>query len=73
MREWTMTYLRRIFFSLLMTSAVSAGQTLFTSGPQAFAGQKYYWLAEWKLEVTLPRKMAEEDQFEVLFGTNYAR
>ncbi len=33
------------------------------------AGQKYYWLAEWRLEVTLPDDVAADDRFEVLFGT----
>jgi len=39
---------------LAAASFVSGGETLFTEGPQEFAGRKYYWLAEWKLEVTLP-------------------
>ncbi|NUQ65805.1 MAG: hypothetical protein HUU20_25345 [Pirellulales bacterium] len=47
----------------------SAAQTLFTSGPQEFAGQKYYWLAEWTLEVTLPADVAPGDRLEVLFGS----
>ena len=38
---------------LSILSVAPAGETLFTSGPQEFTGQKYYWLAEWKLEVTL--------------------
>lgn len=67
-----MTYLRSMFFSLLITSIAIAGQTLFTSGPQGFAGRRYYWLAEWKLEVTLPRDTEEEGRFEVLFGTKGA-
>jgi hypothetical protein len=53
----------------LATSAAQAAETLFTSGPQEFAGQKYYWLAEWKLEVTLPGDVAAGDRFEVLFGS----
>ena len=50
-------------------SACSAGETRFTDGPQEFAGTKYYWLAEWKLEVTLPEDVAPGDRLEVLFGT----
>jgi len=47
----------------------SAAEILFTSGPQEIAGQRYYWLAEWKLEVTLPEDVAADDRLEVLFGT----
>lgn len=54
---------------LTVASAVSAGETLFTSGPQEFGGHKYYWLAEWKLEVTLPDDVAADDRLEVLFGS----
>jgi len=43
--------------------------TPFTSGPQEFAGTRYYWLAEWRLEVTLPEDTAADDCFEVLFGS----
>jgi hypothetical protein len=53
---------------LSVASAVSAGEALFTSGPQEFGGHKYYWLAEWKLEVTLPDDVAVDDRLEVLFG-----
>ena len=59
-------------FVLAILSVVSAGQTLFTSGPQEFAGQKYYWLAEWKLEVTIPDDTTSDDRFEVLFGSKGA-
>ncbi|MBW7989150.1 MAG: hypothetical protein FVQ84_03915 [Planctomycetes bacterium] len=59
-------------FVLAVLSVVSAGETLFTSGPQEFAGQKYYWLAEWKLEVTLPDDTDPADRFEVLFGSKGA-
>jgi hypothetical protein len=52
-----------------VASLSSAAETLFTDGPQEFGGQKYYWLAEWKLEVTLPDDVAAADRFEVLFGT----
>ena len=48
----------------------SAGETLFDStGPQEFGGQRYYWLAEWKLEVTLPDDVTADDRLEVLFGS----
>ncbi len=50
-------------------SLASAGETLFTSGPQEFDGQRYYWLAEWKLEVTIPNDVAPNDRFEILFGS----
>jgi hypothetical protein len=50
-------------------SLASAGETLFTSGPQELGGRRYYWLAEWKLEVTLPDDVAADDRFEVLFGS----
>lgn len=54
---------------LAVVSWASAGETLFTSGPQEFAGRKYSWLAEWKLEVTLPEDVAANDRLEVLFGS----
>lgn len=53
----------------LVASFASGGEVLFTSGPQEFGGRKYYWLAEWKLEVTLPDDVAAGDKLEVLFGT----
>ena len=57
-----------------ITTVVSAadsppGETLFTSGPQEFGGRRYYWLAEWKLEVTIPDDVAADDRLEVLFGS----
>ena len=64
-----MKYQYILVFVLAILSVVSAGETLFTSGPQEFAGQKYYWLAEWKLEVTLPADTDSDDRFEVLFGS----
>ena len=67
-----MKYQYMLVFVLASLSAASAGETLFTSGPQEFAGQKYYWLAEWKLEVTLPGDTALDDQIEVLFGSKGA-
>ncbi len=61
-----------LVFVLSVISVASAGETLFTSGPQEFAGRKYYWLAEWKLEVTLPDDTTSDDRFEVLFGSKGA-
>lgn len=54
---------------LAAAAVVSGAEILFTAGPQEMAGQKYYWLAEWRLEVTLPDDVAADDRFEVLFGT----
>ncbi len=67
-----MKYQYILVFVLATLSVASAGETLFTSGPQEFARQKYYWLAEWKLEVTLPDDTALGDRFEVLFGSKGA-
>ncbi|MHC4676807.1 MAG: hypothetical protein ACYTBZ_30350, partial [Planctomycetota bacterium] len=67
-----MKYQYTLVFVLAALSVASASETLFTSGPQEFAGQKYYWLAEWKLEVTLPEDTALGDRFEVLFGSKGA-
>jgi hypothetical protein len=64
-----MKYQYILVFVLAILSVVSAEETLFTSGLQEFAGQKYYWLAEWKLEVTLPDDTDSDDRFEVLFGS----
>lgn len=59
-----------VFLFLLVTATVApAAEVLFTSGPQEFGGRKYYWMAEWKLEVTLPNDVAADDRFEVLFGS----
>ena len=44
-------------------------EVLFTDGPQSYAQTKYYWLAQWKLVVTLPHYVASDDKLEVLFGT----
>jgi len=51
------------------TPAAQSAETLFPSGPHVYAGRNYYWLAEWKLEVTLPDDVAAGDTFDVLFGT----
>ena len=56
-----------------LVSLASAGETLFTSGPQEFAGRRYYWLAEWKLAVTLPDDVAADDRLQVLFGSKGPR
>ena len=58
---------------LAVVSIASAGETMFTSGPQEFGGRKYYWLAEWKLEVTLPDDVGTNDKLEVLFGSKGSR
>ena len=58
-----------LFWVFAAVSFASAGETLFTSGPQEFAGQKYYWLAEWNLQVTLPDDVTPNDRLEVLFGS----
>jgi hypothetical protein len=51
-----MTY-QHVWIILIATASIaSGGERLFTSGPQEFAGQRYYWLAEWKLEVIRIRK-----------------
>ena len=65
----TMTYQHVVMILIVIASIASGGERLFTSGPQEFAGRRYYWLADWKLEVTLPKDTAEDDRFEVLFGT----
>jgi len=59
-------------FVLATLSLACAGETLFTSGPQEFSGTRYYWLAEWKLEVALPDDTGPDDRFEVLFGSKGA-
>ena len=53
--------------SLLLSA--SAAEVLFADGPQEFQGRRYYWLAEWNLDVTLPHDVAPDDRFEVLFGS----
>ena len=57
-----------ILFLAVLPFASSA-EILFTSGPQEFAGVKYYWLAQWKLEVTVPEDAGSDDRLEVLFGS----
>ena len=57
---------------LLTVPDASASETRFTSGPHEHAGTRYYWLAEWNVEVTLPDDVAPDDRFEVLFGSKGA-
>jgi len=64
---------RLVFLCALATaSAASTAEILFTDGPQEYQGHKYYWLAEWKLDVVLPPDVAPDDRFEVLFGSKGA-
>ncbi len=58
-----------LLFVFATVSLAPAAETLFCSGLQEFEGTSYYWLAEWKLEVTLPEDVAADDRFEVLFGS----
>ncbi len=39
------------------------------AGPQEFEDTEHFWLAEWRLEVTLLEDVADDDRFEVLFGS----
>ncbi len=55
--------------AVVRTGALPAGELLFDAAPQRYAGRPYYWLAEWKLEVTLPADASEGDTLEVLFGS----
>jgi hypothetical protein len=58
-----------MFCVLTAVSLASGAETLFTAGPHEFAGTKYYWLADWKLEVTVPADVGPEDRLAVLFGS----
>ena len=60
-----------VVLAIILATAFAApgAETLFTSGPQEYEGRKYYWLAEWKLEVTVPSDVAIDDRFEVFFGS----
>ncbi len=64
-----MRWLIVLLFVLITATIAPAAEVLFTSGPQEFGGQKYHWMAEWKLEVTLPNDVTADDRFEVLFGS----
>ncbi len=63
--------MKRLAILLLVLGAnlALAAETRFTAGPQEYEGQKYYWLAQWKLEVTIPGDVGPGDRFEVLFGS----
>ena len=61
-----------IVFLFVATSTAVANEVRFTNGPHEFGGARYYWLAEWKLEVTLPGDVTGEDRLEVLFGSKGA-
>ena len=61
---------RGILACLLVTASfASGGEVLFRDGPQELGGTRYYWLAEWTLEVTVPADVAPGDRLEVLFGS----
>ena len=66
--------MQRILFlfvlaALLSSTLVGAEELRFTNGPQEYEGVRYYWLAEWKLEINLPEDVASGDQLELLFGS----
>jgi len=65
---------RLVVLSLFLSIAfsASAAEILFKDGPQEYQGRRYYWLAEWKLDVTLPSDVTAGDRFEVLFGSKGA-
>ena len=64
-----MRYALALLSLITAASLATAAETRFNAGPHEHDGTKYYWLADWKLEVTLPPGVAEDDRFEVLFGT----
>ena len=63
--------MKRILLLCTVATSLSAlaTETLFTNGPHELEGAKYYWLAEWKLEVTIPHDAAPGQKLQVLFGT----
>ncbi len=67
MKSWVLMSL-----TLSAAFAASAAEVHFKDGPQEYQGTRYYWLAEWKLDVTLPSDVALDDRFEVLFGSKGA-
>ena len=67
MKNWVV-----VLSLVAVAGAAGAAEVLFADGPQEYQGRKYYWLAEWKLEVTLPEDVAPDDRFEVLFGSKGA-
>lgn len=58
-----------LFYLLILAFSTLAAEVLFKDGPQEYQGRRYYWLAEWRLEITLPDDVAKGDRFEVLFGS----
>ncbi|MBN1845944.1 MAG: hypothetical protein JW810_09690, partial [Sedimentisphaerales bacterium] len=54
---------------LALVGAAGAAEVLFTDGLEEFLGRRYYWLAEWKLEILLGPDVGPNDRLEVLFGT----
>ncbi len=58
-----------LLWLLAIASSAVATETLFTDGPHEYQGRRYYFLAEWKLEATLPADVQPGDGFEVLFGS----
>ena len=64
-----MPYRHVVLCLLLAASVAGGGEVRFTDGPHELDGTNYYWLAEWKLVVTLPADVAAGDRFEVLYGT----
>jgi len=58
-----------LVFMAATASTARAAETLFTDGPQEYEGRKYFWLAEWKLDVALSPDVAPGDRLEVLFGS----
>ncbi len=63
-----MQCLRVLASAVILGWLAPAGETLFTAGPQEYGGRRYYWLAQWRLEVTLPDDIGSGDRLEVLFG-----
>ena len=64
-----MKCMRVLICVLAAGSSARAGEVLFTGGTHEHGGMTYYWLAEWKLDVTLPNDIAAGDRLEVLFGS----
>ncbi len=67
------TLLPVFLFLFSLSTVPAAEEVLFKKGPQEFGGKRYYWLAEWKLEITLPGDVKPSDTLEVLFGTKGSR
>lgn len=54
---------------LASVQIASAGELPFQDAPQEFEGRRYFWLAEWKLDITLPQDVGADDRLEILFGS----